>query len=447
MSHRLFALTLAALLLVADVAGRGQAPGPPGQRSAPAVTLIRAGRVVDVRAGRLLTDQGILIEGDRIKAVGPYAQVLGDAPQGARAIDLSGATVLPGLIDCHTHLLMADDMRDLVQMSTAERALLGAATARQALGAGVTTVRDLGNSGTGGDVALRNGILAGWVSGPRIIASTRALSPFGGQFDSMRSSVAAPLIAQEYVAVSGPAEAQRAVDQAVFAGADIIKVIVDTGVRENYTSVLDEATLRAIVERAHRSRLKVAAHAVMNAAVQAAAHAGVDSIEHAYFASDENLRLMHDNGIYLVPTDSEQPTAFYVDRLKRALKLGVKIAFGSDARGLEPNHAANAKTFKERSIGTLIGYQKAGMTPIDIIRAATIDAAALVGWDDPPGSLEAIERTWIVDEAKDWRNRLGSVEAGRFADLIAVAGDPLRDLGELMRIDFVMKGGELVPGK
>ena len=444
MTRRPFWIALAALATIGVASSHGQTPAQSAQGRTLAVTVIRAGRLLDVRAGHLLTDQGILVEGDRIKEVGPYAQVQAKAPQTARAIDLSRATVLPGLIDCHTHLLMADDTRDLAQMSTAERVLLGAATARDALEAGVTTVRDLGNSGAGGDVALRNGILAGWVGGPRIIASTRALSPVGGQFDSMRSAVATTLVAEEYVGVSGPAEARRAVDEAVFAGADIIKVIVDTGIRENYTSVLDEDTLRAIVEEAHRSRVKVAAHAIMNTAVRAAARAGVDSIEHAYFASDENLRLMHDKGIYLVPTDSEQPTAFYVDRLKRAMKLGVKMAFGSDARGLPPNHPVNQKTFKERSVGTLVAYQKAGIAPIDIIRMATIDASALIGWEDPPGSLEPTEQKWIVDEARDWRNRLGSIEAGRFADIIAVGGDPLQDLGELLKVEFVMKGGSVM---
>jgi imidazolonepropionase-like amidohydrolase len=164
------------------------------------------------------------------------------------------------------------------------------------LDAGITTVRDLGNSGVGGDLALRNAIRAGWINGPRILAATRALSPVGGQFDSMRSGAARAVVAEEYAGVSGPAEARRAVDEAIFAGADVIKVIVDTGLRENHTSVLSEEVLRAIVEQAHRSRAKVAAHAIMNAAVRAAVQAGVDSIEHAYFATDEVLKLMVEKG-------------------------------------------------------------------------------------------------------------------------------------------------------
>jgi imidazolonepropionase-like amidohydrolase len=399
--------------------------------------------VLDVRSGHYLENQGILVEDTRIVSVGPYDQVQSTAPKTARLIDLRHATVLPGLIDCHTHLLMVEKLQNVVEMSTAERALLGASVARDALDAGITTVRDLGNSGVGGDVALRNAIRAGWTDGPRILAATRALSPVGGQFDSMRSGAARSVVAEEYVGVSDALEARRAVDEAIFAGADVVKVIVDTGLRENYTSVLSEEILRAIVEQAHRSRAKVAAHAIMNAGVRAAVRAGVDSIEHAYFATDEVLKLMLEKGTYLVPTDSGTPTAFYTERLQHARQLGVKIAFGSDARGAQTD-AKNPQTFGERSIATLVGYQKAGMSPIDIIRSATVNAADLLGWDDPPGSLAPIEQKWVVDDDKDWRNRLGRVEPGRFADLIAVPGDPLQNISELTHVQFVMKNGKVI---
>jgi imidazolonepropionase-like amidohydrolase len=424
------------------IPGFSQTP-PQKKQHVTRISLVRAGRLLDVRSGQYLNDQGILVEDDMIHQVGPFAQVRASAPQSATFVDLSQATVLPGLIDCHTHLMMIEKMADLVQMSTSERVLMGAAIGKEALEAGVTTVRDLGNSGVSGDVALRNGINAGWVIGPRIIASTRALSPVGGQFDSMHNASAMPIVAQEYVGVSGPAEARRAVDEAVFAGADLIKVIVDTGIREDYTAVLDQSVLEAIVDEAHHSRMKVAAHAIMNSAVRVAANAGVDSIEHAYFATDENLRLMHDKGIYLVPTDSEKPTDFYVDRLKRAEKFGVKIAFGSDAHAM-PHEEDVAQSFGTKSVGTLVAYQKAGMSPIEIIRTATMNAADLLGWQDPPGSLDPTERKWLVKDARDWRNRLGSVEVGRFADMIAVSGDPLKDIEELMHIRFVMKGGTVI---
>jgi imidazolonepropionase-like amidohydrolase len=182
----------------------------------------------------------------------------------------------------------------------------------------------------------------------------------------------------------------------------------------------------------------------MNAGVRAAVQAGVDSIEHAYFASDEVLKLMVEKGAYLVPTDSGTPTAFYTERLQHARQLGVKIAFGSDARGTVQTDAKNEQTFGERSLATLVGYQKSGMPPIDIIRTATLNAADLLGWDDPPGSLAPTEQKWVVDADKDWRNRLGRVEPGRFADLIAVTGDPLQNISELTHVQFVMKNGKVV---
>jgi len=407
------------------------------------VLAIKAGRLIDVKAGVARENQTIIIEGGRIKSVGSNLSL----PDGAGVIDLSLATVLPGLIDCHTHLLLTGsqpDFAQVVQMSTAERALLGAATGREALEAGITTVRDLGNSGVNGDIALRNAVQAGWVMGPRILAATRALSPLGGQFNIMQSEVAKTVVAQEYVSVSSQQEARRAVAEAVNAGADVIKVIVDTGVRENYTAVLDEEVMRAIVEEAHRSRVKVAAHAILNAAIKGAAKAGVDSIEHAYFISDENLRLMRDKGIYLVPTDSERPTAYYIDRLQRAIKLGVKIAFGSDANAMTPDNTKGGKSFGQRSLGTLVAYQQSGMSPLDIIRSATTNAAELLGWQDPSGSLEPVEKKFLVDESKSWHNLLGSIEPGRYADLIAVTGDPLKDVSELLHVGFVMKGGVVV---
>jgi imidazolonepropionase-like amidohydrolase len=373
-----------------------------------------------------------------------FAQVKLHAPAGTLNIDLGQATVLPGLIDCRTHLMMVDQVSDVVNMSTAERVLLGAVNARDAVEAGITTVRDLGNSGVSGDVALRNAIEAGWVAGPRIIPSTRALSPVGGQFDSMNPEVAKAIVAQEYAGISGPGEAHRAVDKAIFAGAGVIKVIVDTGQRENYTVVLDVDTMRAIVDEAHQSRVKVAAHATSNKTIKAAAMAGADSIEHAYFINDENLLLMREKHIYLVPTDSDKPTTFYIDRLQRATKMGVKIAFGSDASGPGLGKNASAKTFSQKSLGTQIAYQQAGLSPLEIIRAATVNAADLLGWSDSAQTLGPVEKKFVVDEDRVWQDRLGAIEPGRFADMMAVRGDPLKDLSELLHVIFVMKDGSVI---
>jgi imidazolonepropionase-like amidohydrolase len=326
----------------------------------------------------------------------------------------------------------------VTQMSTAKRALLGAAMAREDLEAGITTVRDLGNSGWNGDVALRDAINAGWVTGPRIAASTRALSAAGGQFGIV-SAEAQKIIEQEYVVISGVEEARRAVRQALYDGADLIKVIVNTGSR-----VVSLEEMRVIIEETHRVGKKVAAHATNDFAARIAAEAGVDSIEHAYTISDAVLQMMAEKKIYLVPTDS--PVEGYIDirlkpqnptpvqlkqqeqqirfgfsfsrkRLERAIKAGVPIAAGSDMYYLWPG-----KTRGQASLAMVRAYAESGMTPLEIIRAATINAADLLGW----------------------QNRVGSIEPQKYADLIAVEGDPLKDISEVERIRFVMKGGTVI---
>jgi imidazolonepropionase-like amidohydrolase len=378
-------------------------------------TLIHAGRMLDVRTGRYVDQVGILIQDDRIEKVGPYAEISSHVSGPLQRIDLGDATVLPGLIDCHKHLLCdyalgrgetASMMLNIGKLGTAGRALLGARRARELLEAGITTVRDLGNSGTNGDVALRNAIRAGWIAGPRMVVSTRALAASGGQFETLDQSVAKTIVEQEYAVISGPADARRAVREALYSGADVIKVIVDTWPR-----VLADDEMQAIVNEAHRVGIKVAAHAITNLAVRTAALAGVDSIEHAYFIDDGNLLLMKKKGIYLVPTDATlKPPPFYVDRFQRAMKLGVKIAAGSD------------DAWGDRIIAHLMAYQIEGMSPLDVIRTATMNASDLLGW----------------------QQRIGTIEVDRFADLIAVEGDPLKDITALQRVRFVMKGGVVV---
>ena len=403
------------------------------------VVAIKAGRLLDVRHGNVINNAVILIDSGTITAVGQDLSV----PPGARIIDLSNATVLPGLIDCHTHLLNSFDsdldddqnmIRTVTQMSTASRALLGASLAREVLSAGFTTVRDLGNSGVNGDIALRDAINAGWVAGPRIFASTRALSPLGGQFGRL-SLDAQRIIEQEYVVVSGVEEARRAVRQAIYDGADCIKVIVGVGPR-----LLSPEEMKAIVEEAHRAGRRVAAHAVDDQTARIAAEAGVDSVEHAYTISDDVLKLMAEKHIFLVPTDGtvesyletgdmtpEQYKQAAVwkkpfvernqQRLKRAMNAGVRIAAGSDVYYRRPR-----KTRGQASFRMFRAYAASGMSPLEIIRATTINAAELLGMSE----------------------RLGSVEAGRFADIIAVADDPLSDTTALEHAGFVMKGGVVI---
>jgi len=403
-----------------------------------AVVAIRASAYVDVKAGVTRPRAVVLIEGSRITSVGSDAAI----PRGASVIDLGGLTLLPGLIDTHTHLLEnyqgvigGDEPNMLLtvtQMSAAKRALLGASTGREDLLAGITTVRDLGNSGYNGDVALRDAIEAGWVVGPRMQVSTRALSATGGQFGGLTRE-AQDLIAQEYAVVNGPDDARRAVRQAMYDGASVIKVIVNTNPR-----VLSLEEMRAIVSEAHSQGRPVAAHAVGDAATRIAAEAGVNSVEHGYTLPDDVIGIMAKKGIFLVPTD--YPAEFYNlltypppsdarrqandrlvtrsrDRLLRAVKAGVRIAFGSDEYYEVPE-----KSRGQASLLPLRAYADDGLGGVEIVRAATMNAAELLGWS----------------------GRIGSLETGHFADIIAVDGDPLKDPRVLERVRFVMKGGEVV---
>src|SRR6201993_5221902 len=406
------------------------------------LVVVRAAKMLDVKVGKVVTNPVVIIEGERIKEAGPGLAV----PADAKVIDLGRATLMPGLIDAHTHLLQnydfalgGDDNNMLLtvaQMSPAERALLGAKMGREDLEAGITTVRDVGNSGLNGDVALRRAINRGWVSGPRIIASTRALSAAGGQFGNLQQE-AQSLVAQEYVEVATVDEARRAVQRAFYDGADCIKVIVNTGPR-----VVSLEEMKAIVEEAHRVHKKVAAHAIGDDATRIAAEAGVDSIEHAYVVPDDVLKTMASKKIFMVPTDgpeelytgfipatatpeerkeSEAGMKKFVqgsrERLRRAVAAGVGIAAGSDE-----NYQMGKRTRGESSTLIYEAYRDCGMTPWQIIQAATVNAAELL----------------------DWQDRIGSIEAGKFADIVATSGDPSQDVTELEKVKFVMKGGELV---
>ena len=430
-----FALALAT---VTASAAKAQQPGS----AAPPVTLIRAARLIDPKSGTVTNNAAIVVDRGRITAVGSNVAV----PANARVIDLGNVTLLPGLIDAHTHLLQnykgdlgGDDPNMLLTvatMSPASRALLGVKMGREDLEAGITTVRDVGNSGWNGDVALRDAINAGWVQGPRIVASTRALSASGGQFGRLQPA-AQQLVEQEYAVVTTPDEARHAVQQAFYDGADVIKVIVNTGPR---VVSLDE--MRAIVDEAHRVGKRVAAHAIGDTATLIAAEAGVSSIEHAYTVPDTVLKLMAKKGIFLVATD--YPAEFYVDglggpvspeqraqrlrgaqafakgnaeRLMRATRMGVRVAFGSDEYYDAPGY-----TRGQASLLTLQAYQEAGMPPLDVLRAATINSADLLGYGD----------------------RVGSLEVGKLADIIAVDGDPLHDVKDLRKTRFVMKGGVVI---
>ena len=425
---------LASLLLLTSFwpahAQSQPAPGPL------ASILVKAGRMLDVRKGVYLDNAAILIEGDRIKEVGPAALVEIHAPKDARIIDLSHATVLPGLIDCHTHLMARFDsgpdgyLLGLAKKSQAFRALEGAADARVTLQAGFTAVRDVENEGSGyADVALRDAINQGLVEGPRMQVATRAIAavgqynPFGVSPDLVNFPTGAQM-------VSGAEEARRAAREQIGNGADLIKVYADW---DYPTLTVEEMT--AIVEEAHKARLKVAAHATTSEGIKNALKAGVDSIEHGHRADRQAIEIMKEKGVFLVPTVAaidaqvkkmsssdltpERRKRFDAfvqgtyDEVSTAKKLGVKIASGSDASGAK-EHGKNAVELES--------MVKRGLTSLEAIQAATINAAELMNWQD----------------------RVGALEAGKFADLIAVDGDPLQDITALQHVTFVMKGGAVI---
>lgn len=417
------AAVLCVLLVTASATASAQTP-----------IVIEAGTFLDVVPGVVRHNVRILVAGDKVTAVGVDIPI----PTGAIQIDLRRATVLPGLIDAHTHLLTNNHWKvsgdeslllTVAQMNMAERALLGAAMARETLEAGITTVRDLGNSGRGGDVALRNAINDGWVVGPRMFVSTRALTPVGGQFGKVPDSA---LVEGEFAQVTGQIEARAATRRAINDGADWIKIIVDRGNGVSFNA--DE--LRAIVDEAHAAGRKVAAHAYLDRSGRLAIDAGVDAIEHGSLLSDTSLALMARKKIFLVPTDPSwemwvevnganspyvSSTQAYLTvvqkRLRKAVELGVPLATGSD------NYFQYNRTRGEASVMRMVrSTRDAGIGPAEILRMATIHGAELLGM----------------------REKLGSLEAGKLADIIAVEGDPLKDITVLEHVRFVMKAGVVV---
>jgi imidazolonepropionase-like amidohydrolase len=408
---------------------------PPAHQVAASV-LVKAGKLLDVRRGSYIENAAIWIVGDRLKEVGRLAEVQEHAPPDAKIIDLSHATVLPGLIDCHTHLMArfasGQDgyLLGLATKSQAVRALEGAADARITLNAGFTTVRDVENEGSGyADVALREAIEQGLVEGPRMQVATRAIAavgqynPFGVSPDLTNFPTGAQM-------VSGVEEARRAVREQIEYGADLIKVYADW---QHPTLTVDE--IRVVVEEAHKQGLKVAAHATTPEGIRNAVTAGVDSIEHGHHADREVLERMKAKGTFLVPTVGVIDASFERSKnepmspeardrweaflrsiqqaVQQARELGVKIASGFDASGA-------AK--QGRNADELVALTKRGMPPLEAIRAATLNAAELMSWQD----------------------RVGAVEPGKYADLIAVDGDPLTDISVLQQVKFVMKGGTVV---
>jgi imidazolonepropionase-like amidohydrolase len=397
----------------------------------PAPIVLRAARWLDVSAGQVRAPAVVVIQDGRIASVG------GEVPPGARAVDLGDVTLLPGLIDVHTHLtgdLEGDWVTRDVRELPADAALRGARNAKRTLEAGFTTVRNVAAGGFA-DIALMKAIDAGMVPGPRMIASAHALGITGGHCDATGWAPGILEGGPEEGIVDGVDAAVRGVRYQIKHGARVIKICATAGVLSFDATVgaqqLSDDEIRAIVEETTRHGLKVAAHAHGTQGILAAVKAGVASIEHGSMLDDEIIALMKKKGTYLVPT-AYLLTAMPLDLLpppiaakakqiiplaqeshRQAIKAGVKIAFGTDA-AVYP-HGVNAREFAV--------YVKYGMTPIDAIRTATIGAADLLGVGDR-----------------------GTIAPGQLADLVAVPGDPLKDIKVMEQVSFVMKNGVVVRG-
>lgn len=416
-----------------------QPPKSPNSKPAPKITYIKAGRLFDGTGDRYQENVVIVVQDDRIQALTPAGP--GSIPAGATVIDLSHATVLPGLIDCHTHLGARADRYDEIyyfKETPFDSAFAAVVNARKTLEAGFTSVRDVGSLPFLA-VDLRNSINEGFIPGPRVVASGPAISITGGHGDinnfSPQTRVSMFPDERNFQIADGVDQVRHVVRAQVKYGVDVIKILASGGVLSKGDSpgapqfTFEE--LKVAAEEAHRAGRKIAAHAHGTQSIKDAILAGIDSIEHASLIDDEGIRLAKEHGTYLVmdiynddyimgkaiefglPKENVEKEKM-VGKLQRenfqkAVQGGAKIAFGTDA-GVYP-HGDNARQF--------FYMVKYGMTPAQAIRAATSSAADLIG------------------RAKD----VGSIEAGKYADLIAVSADPLQDVRVLENVQFVMKGG------
>jgi imidazolonepropionase-like amidohydrolase len=423
-----------ACLLVPISVSAAESPSP----TPSPLIVVKAAHWIDPASGTVRDNQAVLIEGDKIKQAGPLADVTRNLASGGRVIDLGNATVVPGLIDCHTHVTNQPEnyYEDIFRKSPIDVATTSHVFARRTLLAGFTTIRNVGAEEYT-DIALRRAIDTGKIPGPRMLCSAVALGSTGGHADLNGFS---PYLEFKLIApgvVNGPQQIRDAVRRNIKFGADWIKILASAGVLSEEEAVgapqFSEEEMKAAVDEAAFWGKKVAAHAHGTEAIKMAVRAGVASIEHGSLIDDEGIRLMKEHGTWLVADiyNDDYILAEYTrlgypqkiidkerlvgrlqrENFKKAFQAGVKCAFGTDA-GVYP-HGWNAKQLRK-----MVEW---GMTPIQAIQSATTSAADLIGW----------------------KHKVGQLAPGYFADLVAVKGDPLKDITVLEKVDFVMKGGAI----
>jgi imidazolonepropionase-like amidohydrolase len=413
MKLRMLAFVFAALLL-------GQSSALAQKPENLPIVAIKAGKLLDPETGKTASNQIILVEGSRIKDIGSNLAI----PAGAKVVDLSNSTVLPGLFDAHTHLCMtvipnrdANNYYITTLLDpTPFRAIQGVANGQAMLQSGFTTVRDIGNAGNYADTALRQAIEEGWVIGPTVVNSGIIISVYGGQFHLQpeKKDLATP----EYLFADTRDEMRKAIRQNVHFGARFIKIVVDD---QRYIYSVDD--IKFMVAEVHAMGMKLAAHCWTHAGAHNAAEAGVDSIEHGFMMTNEDLELAKKNNVTLVGTEFTEKTSnveehkIWVDRLKRAYKIGVNMAFGTDVDVQLPGETRGTLT-----IDYITSWVEAGVPAADTLRAMTVNAARLLGVDKQRGFLKP----------------------GFQADIIATPENPEDNIQTLRKVSFVMKDGAIV---
>lgn len=384
------------------------------------VTAIRAGRVVDPETGTTLTDQILIIEKGKITSIGKGISI----PANAEIIDLSKSVVMPGLFDMHTHLCMdVIEERDhgnyyitTLLVPDSYRAIEGVVNAKTMLESGFTTVRDVGNEGNYACTSVRRAIQMGKVPGPTIVNAGRIIAPYGGQFhlQSDKQKLAEP----EYFFADTRDEMVKAIRENIHYGAGVIKIVVDD---QRY--IYSTEDIKFMIDEAARAGLKLIAHCWTRQGAHNAAAAGVASIEHGFDMTDEDLELAKRNGVVLVGTDylaldsNPRGHAQWIDRLKRAFRIGVTMAYGTDATGQHPGQTRGTE-----AVSGIDPWVEAGIPAKDILKAMTINAAVLLGVEKEQGNLRT----------------------GLAADIIAMPDNPLDDINALKKVSFVMKNGQVI---